>query len=65
MECIDMIDGASFHSNVPIMIIREATAEEWVNQRVLNGGSEQAARQALKIRLGQFPDAKFYDVSVD
>jgi hypothetical protein len=61
---IDIVKGDEIYQNVPVMILREATVEEWLADAVDRYG-EQKGRAVLAERLSQFPGAVFYDVSID
>lgn len=61
---LDLIDGDKFREDIPVMILREATHEEWVSDRQ-GYYTEDDARQALARRLDQFPLARLYHVGMD
>lgn len=65
IERIDLLDGTKWLEDVPVMILREATAEEWLREYVDRGRSIEEARERLRIRTRQFPSVRFYEVSVD
>lgn len=67
VEWIDYMDESvpgGYRENIPVMILREATAEEWVIDARSRSSRKEANAEFL-LRMRQFPDAHFYDVSVD
>lgn len=64
IERIDIVKGEDLYEDVPVMILREASVEEWLADAVDRYG-ETKGRVVLAERLSQFPGAVFYDVSID
>ena len=62
---IDFHEGDTIYANRPIFILREATEEEWVQDRVEQGYDEESARRESAKRQRQFPHSRCYEVSVD
>lgn len=61
---IDIIKGEEYYADVPVMVMRAATVDEWLADAVDRYG-EKEGRAILAERLAQFPNAVFYDVSID
>ncbi len=62
---LDFLENGQRYFGRPVFIIREATAEEWVQYRVEEGYEETSVRQGLRQWQQKIPGLLFYQVSVD
>lgn len=61
----DFHEGDAIYADRPCYVIREATEEEWIADRVEQGYDEESARRESIKRRQQFPESRCYEVSVD